>query len=66
VRNCGADWTIRRPSWFNQNFDEGCFCPSVMAGEVAMPVGDLRQAFTDASDIAAVAAPPSLGRGIPA
>ena len=55
VRNCGADWTILRPSWFDQNFDEGFFCPSVMAGEVVMPVGDLRQAFTDAGDIAAVA-----------
>ncbi len=63
VRNCGADWTILRPGWFNQNFDEGFFCPSVMAGEVVMPVGDLRQAFTDAGDIAAVAATVLTGTG---
>ncbi len=56
VRDSGAEWTVLRPSWFDQNFDEGFFAPSVMAGEVLMPVGDLRQAFVDAGDIAAVAA----------
>jgi uncharacterized protein YbjT (DUF2867 family) len=56
VRESGADWTIVRSSWFNQNFDEGFFRPAVMADEVALPVGDLRQAFVDADDIAAVAA----------
>jgi uncharacterized protein YbjT (DUF2867 family) len=56
VRESGAEWTILRPSWFNQNFDEGFFHPGIMAGEVVLPVGDLRQAFVDADDIAAVAA----------
>ena len=56
VRDSGAEWTVLRPSWFDQNFDEGFFQPSVLAGEVLMPVGDLRQAFVDAGDIAAVAA----------
>ena len=56
VRESGAEWTIVRPSWFNQNFDEGFFHPAVMAGEVTVPVGDLRQAFVDAGDIAALAA----------
>jgi uncharacterized protein YbjT (DUF2867 family) len=56
VRKSGAEWTIVRASWFNQNFDEGFFQPAVIAGEVALPVGDLRQAFVDADDIAAVAA----------
>jgi uncharacterized protein YbjT (DUF2867 family) len=56
VRESGADWTIVRPSWFNQNFDEGFLHPAVIAGEVAVPVGDVRQAFVDADDIAAVAA----------
>lgn len=56
VRQAGVDWTILRPSWFDQNFDEGFFCASVLAGEVLVPVGDLRQAFIDAGDIAAVAA----------
>lgn len=56
VRQSGAEWTIVRPSWFNQNFDEGVFRDAVMAGEVAVPLGDRRQAFVDADDIAAVAA----------
>ncbi|HEX8703568.1 MAG TPA: NmrA family NAD(P)-binding protein [Myxococcaceae bacterium] len=56
VRESGADWTILRADWFNQNFDEGFFRESIMAGELAMPLGPLRQPFVDASDIAAVAA----------
>ena len=56
VHDSGAEWTVLRPSWFDQNFDEGFFAPGVLAGEVLMPVGDLRQAFVDAGDIAAVAA----------
>ncbi len=55
VRESGVDWTIVRADWFDQNFDEGFFQPAVMAGELAMPVGDLRQSFVDAGDIAAVA-----------
>jgi uncharacterized protein YbjT (DUF2867 family) len=55
VRESGAGWTIVRPDWFNQNFDEGFFQPAVVAGELALPLGDHRQAFVDADDIAAVA-----------
>lgn len=56
VRESGAEWTIVRPDWFNQNFDEGVFREAVMAGELAIPLGHLRQPFVDADDIAAVAA----------
>jgi uncharacterized protein YbjT (DUF2867 family) len=56
VRGSGVGWTILRPNWFNQNFDEGFFVEAVRAGELALPVGDVRQAFVDAADIAAVAA----------
>lgn len=56
VRDSGAEWTVLRPSWFDQNFDEGFFRPGVMAGEVLVPVGDVRQAFVDTGDVAAVAA----------
>lgn len=56
VRGSGAEWTILRPDWFDQNFDEGFFRPAVLAGELAMPLGDMRQAFVDADDVAAVAA----------
>lgn len=63
VRGSGADWTIVRPDWFNQNFDEGFFHPAIMAGELALPLGDLRQAFVDADDIAAVAVAALTGDG---
>ena len=55
VRSCGAGWTVLRPDWFDQNFDEGFFRPSVLAGELVLPLGDKKQAFVDADDIAAVA-----------
>jgi uncharacterized protein YbjT (DUF2867 family) len=63
VRESGAEWTIVRPDWFNQNFDEGFFQPVVLAGELALPVGDHRTAFVDADDIAAVAATALTGDG---
>ncbi|SDM57781.1 NAD(P)H-binding protein [Allokutzneria albata] len=63
VRDSGAEWTIVRPNWFNQNFDEGVFAGAIAAGELAVPVGDLRQAFVDADDIAAVAATALLQDG---
>ncbi|MDA8372417.1 MAG: NAD(P)H-binding protein [Nocardiopsaceae bacterium] len=56
VRASGAEWTIVRPDWFAQNFDEGVFRPAVMAKELVLPLGGIRQAFVDADDIAAVAA----------
>jgi uncharacterized protein YbjT (DUF2867 family) len=37
VRGSGARWTILRPDWFNQNFDEGFFSHAVRAGELAVP-----------------------------
>lgn len=55
VRESGAGWTILRPDWFNQNFDEGFFRPAILAGQLALPLGEARQAFVDADDIAAVA-----------
>lgn len=50
----GADWTVVRSSWFNQNFDEGQFLEMVLAGEVALPVDAVREPFVDADDIADV------------
>ncbi|MEO3813988.1 NmrA family transcriptional regulator [Sphaerisporangium sp. B11E5] len=55
VRESGAEWTVLRPSWFHQNFSEGFLREPVMSGEIALPLGDLRQAFVDAADIAATA-----------
>jgi len=51
----GAAWTIVRCSWFSQNFSEAHFYDHVMAGELALPVGDVPEPFVDADDIADVA-----------
>jgi uncharacterized protein YbjT (DUF2867 family) len=51
----GADWTIVRCSWFNQNFSESYFLDSLLAGELALPVDGVAEPFVDADDIADVA-----------
>jgi uncharacterized protein YbjT (DUF2867 family) len=50
----GADWTIVRASWFDQNFDEGQLLPMILEGELALPVSTVREPFIDAGDIAEV------------
>jgi uncharacterized protein YbjT (DUF2867 family) len=56
VRESGADWTIVRCSWFNQNFSEGFFADGVLAGEVVLPHAAVPEPFVDVEDIADVAA----------
>jgi uncharacterized protein YbjT (DUF2867 family) len=51
----GADWTILRCSWFNQNFSESAFLEPVLAGEVALPADGVLEPFVDVEDIADVA-----------
>ncbi|MGO1054259.1 NAD(P)H-binding protein [Crossiella sp. CA198] len=55
VRESGVAWTILRPGWFNQNFDEDYFDEAVRAGEVLLATGDGLEPFIDAEDIAEVA-----------
>jgi uncharacterized protein YbjT (DUF2867 family) len=55
VQESGMDWTIVRASWFNQNFSEGEFLPFVLSGNITLPVGNVREPFIDADDIADVA-----------
>ncbi|MEW2523067.1 NmrA family transcriptional regulator [Actinacidiphila alni] len=55
VRDSGADWTIVRASWFAQNFSEDYLLGPVLAGEIALPAGDVGEPFVDAGDIADVA-----------
>jgi uncharacterized protein YbjT (DUF2867 family) len=50
-----ADWTILRSSWFCQNFSEGVFLDSILAGEIALPSGPAAEPFVDVDDIADVA-----------
>jgi len=54
VMNAGADWTIVRASWFNQNFSESFFLYPILAGHVALPRGEALVPYVDAEDIADV------------
>lgn len=57
VKASGPAWTILRPAWFVQNFTSGVFAQGVLErGELIAPTGDGRVPFSDAHDIAAVAA----------
>ncbi|KAB2345641.1 NAD(P)H-binding protein [Actinomadura rudentiformis] len=55
VRESGLEWTIVRAAWFSQNFSESFLIEPLLAGEVVLPVGDVREPFVDADDIADVA-----------
>jgi uncharacterized protein YbjT (DUF2867 family) len=55
VQASGIDWTILRPTWFNQNFSEGFLRETVLGGTVALPVSDVLEPFVDVADIADVA-----------
>lgn len=55
VRASSRPWTILRPAWFDQNFDEGLFVGPLADGTLRLPTGDGREPFIDAEDIAAVA-----------
>jgi uncharacterized protein YbjT (DUF2867 family) len=50
----GADWTVLRCSWFNQNFSEDFGLDFVLAGDILIPGGDMVEPFVDADDIADV------------
>lgn len=52
LKASGADWTILRCAWFSQNFSESFLLDSLLAGEVALPVGTVGEPFVDADDIA--------------
>jgi uncharacterized protein YbjT (DUF2867 family) len=56
VRSSGAEWTLLRASWFSQNFSESFLLDPLLAGEVALPAGDVGEPFIDTDDIADVAA----------
>ncbi|MFE0138295.1 NAD(P)H-binding protein [Streptomyces sp. NPDC059037] len=56
VRELNVDWTVIRPNNFTQNFDEDIFHAPLVAGRLALPVGDVPEPFIDVDDIADVAA----------
>ena len=55
LRDSGLDHAVLRAAWFMQNFSEGYLHPAVMAGEIAMPAGDVAEPFVDVDDLAEVA-----------
>lgn len=56
VREADVDWTVIRPNNFSQNFDEDVFAAPLLAGRLALPVGEVLEPFIDVHDIAEVAA----------
>ena len=54
VRDAFPAATVVRCSWFAQNFTESYLLEPVLAGEVALPAGDVPEPFVDADDIADV------------
>ncbi|OPX08713.1 NAD(P)H-binding protein [Mycobacterium sp. AT1] len=56
VRGGTLEWTILRASNFQQNFDEDVFHAPLVAGELALPAGEVPEPFVDVEDVAAVAA----------
>jgi len=56
LMSSGADWTILRASFFNQNFSESYLLDPILAGQVMLPAGDVGEPFSDTDDIADVAA----------
>jgi uncharacterized protein YbjT (DUF2867 family) len=51
------DWTVLRPNWFAQNFDEGAYRWGLQASRaVEAPAGDAPVSFVDTRDVAGVAA----------
>jgi uncharacterized protein YbjT (DUF2867 family) len=55
VQDAGLEWTVVRCSWFSQNFSEAYLLDPILAGEVALPAGDVPEPFVDTEDIADVA-----------
>ena len=55
LQESGVPWTIVRASWFNQNFSEGYMVDGILAGELSLPAGAMREPFIDVDDIADIA-----------
>ena len=55
VEGSGLAWVHLRPTFFDQNCDEGMLA-GIQAGVIALPTGDGKTGFIDARDIGAVAA----------
>jgi len=56
VATSGVGWTVLRANNFNQNFTEDLWHEPVLAGRLALPMGEVGESFIDVHDVAAVAA----------
>lgn len=56
VRGSALEWTILRPNNFAQNFDEELWHAPLLAGELALPAGEVPEPLIDLEDVADVAA----------
>ncbi|GAA0628393.1 NmrA family NAD(P)-binding protein [Streptomyces crystallinus] len=54
LRASGADLTVIRCAFFDQNFSEGALREAVLSGEIAFPAGDTAEPWVDTDDIADV------------
>jgi len=45
IQRADIEWTVVRASWFCQNFSEGSFLDMVLAGEIALPAGEVGEPF---------------------
>jgi len=55
LQESGAEWTVVRCAWFDQNFSESYFREPLLHGELALPATDQLEPFVDVDDIADVA-----------
>lgn len=55
VRGSALEWTILRPNNFAQNFDEELWYAPIVAGELALPAGQIPEPLIDIEDVADVA-----------
>jgi uncharacterized protein YbjT (DUF2867 family) len=63
VRGSDLPWTVLRSNNFAQNFDEDLFHAPLLAGELALPAGDVPEPFVDVQDLADAAAAVLLDPG---
>src|SRR5215472_9149214 len=49
LADSGADWTVLRCSWFDQNFSEGYLLGPVVSGHVVLPVAAVGEPFVVAA-----------------
>jgi uncharacterized protein YbjT (DUF2867 family) len=55
LKASGLAWNVVRASWFAQNFSESFMLEGILAGELVLPAGDIKEPFIDVDDIAEVA-----------